>query len=59
MIARVSLRGLAAAPTVTGAAVPGDRAKAVDESDVAAFQTVRPRLFGIAYQILGGASGSR
>jgi RNA polymerase sigma-70 factor (ECF subfamily) len=56
MITRVLLRGLAAVPTATGAAVPGDHAKAVDESDAAAFQTVRPRLFGIAYRILGGAA---
>jgi RNA polymerase sigma-70 factor, ECF subfamily len=52
MSARVCLRLAAAA----GAAVPGDRAGGVSEADAALFQTTRPRLFGIAYRVLGGAS---
>ena len=38
------------------AAVPIDRAGEVSEADAALFQTVRPRLFGIAYRVLGSAS---
>ena len=52
MSARVCLRLAAAA----GTAVPGDRAGGVSEADAALFQTTRPRLFGIAYRVLGGAS---
>jgi MFS family permease len=40
MTARALRAGLEAAPMATRAAVPGDRAKAVDESDTAAFQAV-------------------
>jgi RNA polymerase sigma-70 factor (ECF subfamily) len=36
--------------------VPADRAGEVSETDAAAFETVRPRLFGIAYRVLGCAS---
>ena len=39
-----------------GAAVPANRAGEVSEADVALFQTARPRLFGIAYRVLGTAS---
>ena len=52
MSVRVSLR----LATATGAAVPVNRAAEVSEADVALFQTVRPRLFGIAYRVLGSAS---
>jgi RNA polymerase sigma-70 factor (ECF subfamily) len=33
-----------------------DRAGAVSDADAASFQQVRPRLFGIAYRVLGSAS---
>jgi RNA polymerase sigma factor (sigma-70 family) len=52
MSARVSLR-LPAAP---GVVAPVKRSGEVSEADAALFQTTRPRLFGIAYRILGGAS---
>jgi RNA polymerase sigma-70 factor (ECF subfamily) len=52
MSARLSLRLAAAA----GAAVPVNRAGEVSEADAALFQTTRPRLFGIAYRVLGSAS---
>jgi RNA polymerase sigma-70 factor, ECF subfamily len=52
MSVRGSLR-LAAAPA---GAVPVNRAGEVSDADAALFQTVRPRLFGIAYRVLGGAS---
>jgi RNA polymerase sigma-70 factor (ECF subfamily) len=35
---------------------PDDRAGAVSDADVASFQKVRPRLFGIAYRVLGSAT---
>jgi RNA polymerase sigma-70 factor (ECF subfamily) len=37
-------------------AVPVGRVGEVSEADAASFQNVRPRLFGIAYRVLGGAS---
>ena len=52
MSARASLRLAAAA----GAAVPVNRSSEVSEADAASFQTMRPRLFGIAYRVLGTAS---
>ena len=52
MSVRVSLRPAAAAAV----AVPVNRAGDVSEADAALFQTVRPRLFGIAYRVLGSAS---
>jgi RNA polymerase sigma-70 factor, ECF subfamily len=52
MSGRVSLR-LAAAD---GAAVPANRAGEVSQADAALFQTTRPRLFGIAYRVLGSAA---
>ena len=52
MIAR-SLRLVAEAPAP--AATVG-RASEVSETDAASFQIVRPRLFGIAYRVLGSAS---
>ena len=52
MSVRVSLRPAA----VAAAAVPVNRAGDVSEADAALFQTVRPRLFGIAYRVLGNAS---
>ncbi len=52
MSVRVSLRPAAAAAV----AVPVNRAGDVSEADAALFQTVRPRLFGIAYRVLGNAS---
>jgi RNA polymerase sigma-70 factor, ECF subfamily len=42
------------APAATDVTV--DDAGAVSETDVASFHTVRPRLFGIAYQVLGSAT---
>jgi RNA polymerase sigma-70 factor (ECF subfamily) len=51
MSARASLRLASAA----GAAVPVNRAGEVSEADAALFQTMRPRLFGIAYRVLGTA----
>lgn len=52
MIAHRTLR-LAAADG-TGAAI--DRAGEVLDAEAAVFQTVRPRLFGIAYRVLGSAA---
>lgn len=52
MIAR-SVDSTPAAPT---AAVKVDRLGEVSEVDAGAFQSVRPRLFGIAYRLLGSAS---
>jgi RNA polymerase sigma-70 factor, ECF subfamily len=52
MIAR-SLRSVAEAPAP--AATVG-RVAEVSEADAASFQIVRPRLFGIAYRVLGSAS---
>jgi RNA polymerase sigma-70 factor, ECF subfamily len=52
MSGRVSLRPAA----VAGATVPANRAGEVSEADAALFQTARPRLFGIAYRVLGSAS---
>jgi RNA polymerase sigma-70 factor (ECF subfamily) len=44
---------LVAAP---GTALPVDRSGVVSEADAALFHTTRPRLFGIAYRVLGSAS---
>jgi RNA polymerase sigma-70 factor, ECF subfamily len=52
MSVRVSLR-LAPAGAV---AVPVNGADEVSAADAALFQTTRPRLFGIAYRVLGSAS---
>jgi RNA polymerase sigma-70 factor, ECF subfamily len=52
MSGHVSLTLAAAA----GAAVPANSAGEVSEADAALFQTTRPRLFGIAYRVLGSAS---
>ena len=52
MIAR-SLRSVAGAHAP---AVTVGRVAEVSEADVASFQIVRPRLFGIAYRVLGSAS---
>jgi RNA polymerase sigma-70 factor, ECF subfamily len=52
MTVRVSLR----LATAGGAAVPVHRAGEVSAADAALFQTTRPRLFGIAYRVLGSAS---
>jgi RNA polymerase sigma-70 factor (ECF subfamily) len=52
MSGRASLRLAAAA----GAAVPVNGAGEVSEADAALFHTIRPRLFGIAYRVLGCAS---
>jgi len=35
---------------------PDDRTGAVSDADVASFEKVRPRLFGIAYRVLGSAT---
>ena len=51
MSLRASLRLAAAA----GAAVPVNGAGEVSEADAALFHTMRPRLFGIAYRMLGTA----
>jgi RNA polymerase sigma-70 factor (ECF subfamily) len=48
-----SLRSVAEAPAP---AVTVGRVAEVSEADAASFQTVRPRLFGIAYRVLGSAS---
>jgi RNA polymerase sigma factor (sigma-70 family) len=48
-----SLRSEAGAPAC---AVTVGHVAEVSEADVASFQTVRPRLFGIAYRVLGSAS---
>jgi RNA polymerase sigma-70 factor, ECF subfamily len=50
MSGRVSLTLVAAAT------VPVDRAGEVSEAEAAVFETARPRLFGIAYRVLGSAS---
>jgi RNA polymerase sigma factor (sigma-70 family) len=52
MSGRISLRLAAAAE----AAMPVNRSGVVSEADAALFQTTRPRLFGIAYRVLGSAS---
>jgi RNA polymerase sigma factor (sigma-70 family) len=52
MIAR-SLRSVAEAPAP---AVTVGRVADVSEADAASFQSVRPRLFGIAYRVLGSVS---
>jgi RNA polymerase sigma-70 factor (ECF subfamily) len=41
---------------VAAPAVPGDRAGEVSETDASLFQITRPRLFGIAYRVLGNAN---
>ena len=48
MIAHATLRLAAAAPI--------DRAAEVSDADAASFQSVRPRLFGIAYRVLGSTT---
>ena len=48
-----SLRSVAEAPAP---AVTVGRVAEVSEADAASFQIVRPRLFGIAYRVLGSAS---
>jgi RNA polymerase sigma-70 factor (ECF subfamily) len=52
MSVRVSLSPAAEA----AAAVPVDRAGEMSEAHAALFQTARPRLFGIAYRVLGSAN---
>jgi RNA polymerase sigma-70 factor, ECF subfamily len=52
----MSGRGTLKLAAAAGAAVPVNRAGEVSETDAAVFQTVRPRLFGIAYRVLGSAS---
>lgn len=52
MSARFPLRLAGAA----GAAVPVNRSGEVSAADAALFQAARPRLFGIAYRVLGSAS---
>ena len=52
MIAQGTLRLAAAA----GPGATIDRAGAVSYADAASFHTVRPRLFGIAYRVLGSAT---
>jgi RNA polymerase sigma-70 factor (ECF subfamily) len=52
MSGRSSLRLVVAA----GTDAPVDRAGEVSEAEVALFQAARPRLFGIAYRVLGSAS---
>jgi RNA polymerase sigma factor (sigma-70 family) len=52
MSVRVPLR-LAAS---SGVAVPISRGGGVSDADAASFHTVRPRLFGIAYRVLGCAT---
>ena len=39
-----------------GGAVTANRVGEVSEVDIATFQTVRPRLFGIGYRVLGSAA---
>jgi RNA polymerase sigma-70 factor (ECF subfamily) len=52
----MSGRGTLKLAAAAGAAVLVNRAGEVSETDAAVFQTVRPRLFGIAYRVLGTAS---
>jgi RNA polymerase sigma-70 factor (ECF subfamily) len=52
----MSVHGSLRLAAPTAAAVPVNRAGEVSEADAALFQTVRPRLFGIAYRVLGSAS---
>lgn len=52
MIAHRTLRLAAAA----GAGATIDRAGELSDADAASFHTVRPRLFGIAYRVLGSAT---
>jgi RNA polymerase sigma-70 factor (ECF subfamily) len=51
----MSVRGSLRLATAAGAAVPVSRAGEVSGADAALFQTARPRLFGIAYRVLGNA----
>ena len=52
----MSVHGSLRPAATAAAAVPVNRAGEVSEADAALFQTVRPRLFGIAYRVLGSAS---
>jgi RNA polymerase sigma-70 factor (ECF subfamily) len=52
----MSVHGSLRLAAPAAAVVPVNRAGEVSEADAALFQTVRPRLFGIAYRVLGSAS---
>ena len=52
----MSTYALTAVAPGAAAAVVVDRRRPVPDTDTASFQRVRPRLFGIAYRVLGSAS---
>jgi RNA polymerase sigma-70 factor, ECF subfamily len=52
----MSVRFSVSVAGVAGAAVPVNRSGEVSAADAALFQAARPRLYGIAYRVLGGAS---
>jgi RNA polymerase sigma-70 factor, ECF subfamily len=52
----MSVHGSLRLAAQAAAAVPVNRSGEVSEADAALFQAVRPRLFGIAYRVLGSAS---
>jgi RNA polymerase sigma-70 factor (ECF subfamily) len=52
----MSRRGLLTLAAAAGSRKTLDRASEVSDADAASFQAVRPRLFGIAYRVLGSAT---
>ena len=48
--------GATSPPAAAGSGATIDRAGEVSDADAASFHTVRPRLFGIAYRVLGSAT---